>query len=108
MQPGAGLLCRLLYSGTNCQRSWAYHSVSFSLLRRWTIGTKTTITVSTVPAEVAKSGLGMNAYIRDALRRAGAEAGRQARREAGLPKQVEDHTVVTRMAELLVKAGDRR
>jgi len=50
----------------------------------------------------------MNAYLRDALRRAGAEAGRQARREAGLPKQVEDHNVVTRMAELLIKAGDRR
>jgi hypothetical protein len=50
----------------------------------------------------------VNAIIRDTLRRAGAKAGRQARREAGLPKQIEDHNVVTRMAELLVKAGDRR
>lgn len=50
----------------------------------------------------------MNARVRDALRQAGAAAGRQARADAGLPAQVEDHNVVTRMAELLIKAGGRR
>jgi hypothetical protein len=50
----------------------------------------------------------MNAGIRDALRQAGAEAGRKARADAGLPAQVEDHQAVQRMAELLIKAGGRR
>jgi hypothetical protein len=50
----------------------------------------------------------VNARVRDALRQAGAEAGRAARREAGLPKQVGDHQAVQRMAELLIKAGGRR
>jgi hypothetical protein len=50
----------------------------------------------------------MNAHIRDALRRAGAEAGRKVRRDAGLPEHVEDHQAVQRMAELLIKAGGRR
>jgi hypothetical protein len=49
----------------------------------------------------------MNPHVRDALRQAGAEAGRKARREAGLPKQVEDHQAVQRMAELLIKASGR-
>jgi hypothetical protein len=50
----------------------------------------------------------MNARVRDALRRAGADAGRRARREAGLPEQVQDHEVVQRMAEMLIKSsGDR-
>jgi hypothetical protein len=49
----------------------------------------------------------VNAAIRDALRQAGAEAGRRARREAGLPEQVEDHEVVRCMAELLIKARGR-
>jgi hypothetical protein len=101
-QPRAGLSCHLRYSETGCPRSWEYHSASFSPLRRWTIGTKTTITVST------ERGLGMNPYIRDALRRAGAEAGRTARADAGLPAQVEDHQAVQRMAELLIKVGGRR
>jgi hypothetical protein len=50
----------------------------------------------------------MNARIRKALREAGAEAGRKARVDAGLPEQVEDRRVVQRMAELLIKAGGRR
>jgi hypothetical protein len=50
----------------------------------------------------------MKARVQDALRQAGAEAGRRARREAGLPEQVEDHQTVQRMAELLIKAGGRR
>lgn len=49
----------------------------------------------------------MNQHVRDALRQAGAEAGRRARREAGLPPQVEDHQAVQRMAEL-IKVGGRR
>jgi hypothetical protein len=50
----------------------------------------------------------MNPHIRDALREAGADAGRRARREAGLPEQVEDHQALQRMAELLIKAGGGR
>ena len=50
----------------------------------------------------------MNQHIRDALREAGAEAGRKARRDAGLPTDVQDHETVQRMAELLIKAGGRR
>jgi hypothetical protein len=50
----------------------------------------------------------MNARVRDALRQAGAEAGRKARADAGLPRDVEDHHAVQRMAELLIKAGGRR
>ncbi len=50
----------------------------------------------------------MKARVQDALRQAGAEAGRRARREAGLPEQIEDHQVIQRMAELLIKASDRR
>jgi hypothetical protein len=50
----------------------------------------------------------MNPHVRDALRQAGAEAGRKARADAGLPKQVEDHQTVQQMAELLIKAGGRR
>lgn len=50
----------------------------------------------------------MNAIVRDALRRAGAEVGRKARADAGLPEHVEDHQAVQRMAELLVKASDRQ
>jgi hypothetical protein len=50
----------------------------------------------------------MNARVRDALRQAGAQAGRKARADAGLPEQVEDHRTLVRMAELLIKAGDRR
>jgi hypothetical protein len=50
----------------------------------------------------------MNARIRDALREAGAEPGRVARADAGLPEHVEDHQVVQRMAELLIKVGGRR
>jgi hypothetical protein len=34
---------------------------------------------------------GVIVAVRDALRQAGAEAGRRARREVGLPEQVEDH-----------------
>jgi transcriptional regulator with XRE-family HTH domain len=51
---------------------------------------------------------GMNARVRDALRQAGAQAGRKARADAGLPEQVEDHRTLVRMAELLIKAGGRR
>ncbi len=43
----------------------------------------------------------MNQIIRSALRDAGAEAGRQARRDAGLPEYVEDNGCVQRMAEIL-------
>jgi hypothetical protein len=50
----------------------------------------------------------MNAHVRDALRQAGAEAGRRARRDSGLPAQVEDHQAVQRMAELLIKVTGRR
>jgi hypothetical protein len=50
----------------------------------------------------------MNAHVRDALRQAGAEAGRKARADAGLPQQVEDHQALQRMAELLIKVGGRR
>jgi hypothetical protein len=50
----------------------------------------------------------MNPRIRDALRQAGAEAGRRARRDAGLPEHVEDHQAVQRLAEMLIKAGGRR
>ena len=50
----------------------------------------------------------MNARVRDALRQAGAQAGRKARADAGLPEQVEDHSTLVRMAELLIKAGGRR
>jgi hypothetical protein len=50
----------------------------------------------------------MNPRIRDALREAGAEAGSKARRDAGLPEHVEDHQVVQRMAELLIKGGGHR
>ena len=46
----------------------------------------------------------MNPIIRSALRDAGAKAGRQAPRNAGLPTQVEDHQAVQWMAELLIKA----
>jgi hypothetical protein len=50
----------------------------------------------------------MNAHVRDTLRQAGAAAGRKARADAGLPKYIEDHQAVQRMAELLIKAGVRR
>jgi hypothetical protein len=50
----------------------------------------------------------MNRRVRDALREAGAEAGRKARVDAGLPKHIEDHQALQRMAELLIKAGGRR
>jgi hypothetical protein len=50
----------------------------------------------------------MNPRIRDALREAGAEAGRKARANAELPPRVEDHQALQRMAELLIKAGGRR
>jgi hypothetical protein len=50
----------------------------------------------------------MNAHVRDVLRGAGAEAGRRARADAGLPAQVEDHQAVQRLAELLIKAVGRR
>jgi hypothetical protein len=50
----------------------------------------------------------MNVHTRDVLRQAGAEAGPKARADAGLPKYVEDHQAVQRMAELLIKASDRR
>jgi hypothetical protein len=49
----------------------------------------------------------MNQRVRDQVRRAGAEAGRKARADAGLPIYVEDHQVVQRMAELLIKVGGR-
>jgi hypothetical protein len=49
----------------------------------------------------------MNQRVRDALREAGAEAGRKARADAGLPAQVEDHQAVQRMAELLIKVFGR-
>jgi hypothetical protein len=58
--------------------------------------------------QASKRQRSMNAEVRDALRRAGAEAGRKARQDAGLPMQVEDHQAVQRMAELLIKAGDQR
>jgi hypothetical protein len=50
----------------------------------------------------------VNAIVREALRRAGANAGRKARVDAGLPEHVEDHQAVQRMAELLIKASGRR
>jgi hypothetical protein len=50
----------------------------------------------------------MNQRVRDALRQAGAEAGRKARADAGLPQQLEDHEAVQLMAQLLIKAGGRR
>jgi hypothetical protein len=50
----------------------------------------------------------MKQHVRDALREAGAEAGRKARADAGLPKHVEDHQAVQRMAELLIQARGRR
>lgn len=50
----------------------------------------------------------MNPHIRDALREAGAEAGRKARADAGRPEQVEDHQALQRMAEMLIKVGSRR
>jgi hypothetical protein len=49
----------------------------------------------------------MNQRVRDVLREAGAEAGRKARVDAGLPAQVEDHQAVQRMAQLLIKACGR-
>jgi hypothetical protein len=49
----------------------------------------------------------MNQHVRDALRQAGAEAGRKARADAGLPEQVEDHLALQWLAELLIKAGAR-
>jgi hypothetical protein len=42
------------------------------------------------------------------LRQAGAEGGRRARREAGLPEHIEDHQALQRMAELLIKVGGGR
>jgi hypothetical protein len=50
----------------------------------------------------------MNQHVQDALRRAGAEAGRKARTDAGLPAQVEDQQVLQRLAEMLIKAVGRR
>jgi hypothetical protein len=50
----------------------------------------------------------MKRHVRDALREAGAEAGRKARADAGLPQHVEDPQAIQRMAELLIKAGGRR
>ena len=49
----------------------------------------------------------MNQRVRDALREAGAEAGRKARADAGLPQQLEDHEALQLMAQLLIKAGAR-
>jgi hypothetical protein len=46
----------------------------------------------------------VNPIIRSALRDAGAEAGRQARRDAGLPEYVEDSGCVQRMAEILQRS----
>ena len=46
----------------------------------------------------------MNAQVRDVLRSAGVEAGRRARRDAGLPEYVEDTNVIQRMAELMRRA----
>ena len=50
----------------------------------------------------------MNQRVRDALRQAGAKAGRQARVDAEHPEYVEDHQAIQRMAELLIKARGRR
>jgi hypothetical protein len=50
----------------------------------------------------------MNAIVRAALRDAGAAAGQQARRDAGLSKYVEDPQAVQRMAEMLIKSGGDR
>jgi hypothetical protein len=50
----------------------------------------------------------VNTRVRDALREAGAEAGRKARADAGLPEQVEDYQALQRMAEMLIKAVGRR
>lgn len=47
----------------------------------------------------------MNQHIRDALRQAGAEAGRKTRADAGPPKQVEDHQAVQRMADAADQGG---
>jgi hypothetical protein len=47
----------------------------------------------------------VNPIIRSALREAGAEAGRQARRDAGFPEFVEDNNAVQRMAEMLQRCG---
>jgi hypothetical protein len=51
---------------------------------------------------------GMKRHVRDALREAGAEAGRKARADAGLPQHVEDPEAIQRMAELFIKVCDRR
>jgi hypothetical protein len=50
----------------------------------------------------------MNQHVRDALRQAGAEAGRKARVDGGLPSHIEDQQVLQRLAEMLIKAGGRR
>jgi hypothetical protein len=50
----------------------------------------------------------MKRHVRDALREAGAEAGRKARADAGLPQHVEDPEAIQRMAELFIKVCDRR
>ena len=51
---------------------------------------------------------GVNTRIRDALRQAGAEAGRKARVDAGLPEPIEDLEALQRLAEMLIKAAGRR
>jgi hypothetical protein len=50
----------------------------------------------------------MNAQVRDVLRSAGMEAGRRARRDAGLPEYVEDPNVIQRMAELMQRANCKK
>jgi hypothetical protein len=47
----------------------------------------------------------VNAIVRAALRKAGAESGKKTRSDAGLPEYVEDQQIVQRLAELLIKAG---
>jgi hypothetical protein len=50
----------------------------------------------------------VNPRVRDALRKAGAEAGRKARTDAGLLEHIEDQQVLQRLAEMLIKAAGRR
>jgi hypothetical protein len=49
----------------------------------------------------------VNRRVRDPLRQAGAEAGRKARTDAGLPEHIEDQQVLQRLAEMLIKAAGR-
>jgi hypothetical protein len=50
----------------------------------------------------------MNAIVRSALRKAGGQAGKKARSDAGLPEYVEDRNTLVRMAELLIKVSGGR